>query len=122
VDFDEGSLLMEALTPDHVSLTKGCYLGQEVVIRIEHQGHLNKRISGLLVSGETVPPAGAAIHAGERKVGTVTSAVFSPLLMRVIALGTVRREVWDPGTKLRVVWGSETAAAEIATLPFVSAS
>jgi hypothetical protein len=42
--------------------------------------------------------------------------------MRVIALGTVRREVWDPGTKLRVVWGSETAAAEIATLPFVSAS
>jgi folate-binding protein YgfZ len=122
VDFDDGNLLMEALTPDHVSLTKGCYLGQEVVIRIEHQGHLNKRLSGLLVSGETVPSAGAALFSGERKVGTVTSAVFSPARRQVIALGTVRREAWDPGTKLRVVWGGESADAAITTLPLVSAS
>ncbi len=120
VDFDESNLLMESLTPNHVSLTKGCYLGQEVVIRVEHQGHLNKRLSCLVISGETVPSAGTAIFSGERKVGTVTSAIVSPALKRAIALGTVRREFWDPGTKLRVVWGDQSAEAEIDPLPHVT--
>lgn len=120
VDFDESNLLMEALTPNHVSFTKGCYLGQEVVIRVEHQGHLNKKLSGLLVSGEVAPSAGAGILSGDRKVGTVTSAVFSPALKRVIALGYVRRECWDPGTKLRIAFGEQFLNAEVASLPFVT--
>lgn len=120
VDFDDSNLLMEALTPNHVSFTKGCYLGQEVVIRVEHQGHLNKKLSGLLVSGEIVPSAGASILAGDRKVGTLTSAVFSPSLQRVIALGYVRRECWDLGTKLRIASGARSLEAEVASLPFVT--
>ena len=119
VDFDEGNLLMESLTPDHVSFTKGCYIGQEVVIRVEHQGHVNKRLSGLLVSGEVVPPPGAGILSGERTVGTVTSAILSPALHRVIALGYVRREFWEPGTKLRISSGGESLEAEVAALPFI---
>jgi len=118
VDFDDSNLLMEALTPNHVSFTKGCYLGQEVVIRVEHQGHLNKKLTGLLVAGAIVPSAKADILSGERKVGTVTSATFSPTLKRVIALGYVRREFWDPGTKLRVVSGERSLDAEVASLPF----
>ncbi|HWT77217.1 MAG TPA: glycine cleavage T C-terminal barrel domain-containing protein, partial [Candidatus Methylomirabilis sp.] len=120
VDFDDSNLLMEALTADHVSFTKGCYLGQEVVIRIEHQGHLNKRLTGLLVSGEAVPPAKADILAAGRKVGTVTSAVFSPALSRVIALGYVRRECWEPGTKLCIPAGGQSLDAEVVLLPFVT--
>jgi len=119
MDFDDGNLLMESLSPSHVSFTKGCYLGQEVVIRVEHQGHLNKKLSGLLVSGEIVPSAGAGILSGERTVGTVTSGIFSPALKRVIALGYVRREFWDPGTKLRILWDERSAEAEVASLPFV---
>jgi len=57
---------------------------------------------------------------GERKVGTVTSATFSPTLKRVIALGYVRREFWDPGTKLRVAWGEQSLDAEVTEVPFVS--
>ena len=121
VDFDEGNLLMESLTPNHVSFTKGCYIGQEVVIRVEHQGHVNKRLCGLRVSGEAVPPAGVTILSGERTVGTVTSAVRSPILGRAIALGYVRREFSDPGTKLRIVWGGESVEAEVAQLPFIRA-
>lgn len=120
VDFDESHLLMEALTRHHVSLTKGCYLGQEVVVRIEHQGHLNKKLMGLLLSGEAAPPAGADILSGDRKVGTVTSAVFSPALKRPIALGYVRRECWDPGTRLRVLWNEHRCEAEVTPLPFVA--
>ena len=119
VDFDDGNLLMESLSPSHVSFTKGCYLGQEVVIRVEHQGHLNKKLTGLLVAGEAVPSAGAGILWGERRVGMLTSAVFSPALNRVIALGYVRRECWDPGMKLRVLWDERSAEAEVASLPFV---
>jgi len=120
VDFDDSNLLMESLTPNHVSFTKGCYLGQEVVIRVEHQGHLNKKLSGLLVAGEAVPSAGAGILSGGRKVGTVTSATFSPVLKQVIALGYVRREFSDPGTKLRVLWDERSAEAEVASLPLVT--
>jgi folate-binding protein YgfZ len=119
MDFDDTNLLMESLTADHVSFTKGCYIGQEVVIRVEHQGHVNKRLSGLLVSGQSPPPAGAAILSGDRKVGTVTSAVRSPALGRAIALGYVRREFWEPGTKLRILAGEQGMEAEVVSLPFV---
>jgi len=120
VDFDGSNLLMESLTRDYVSFTKGCYIGQEVVIRVEHQGHVNKKLCGLLVSGQVVPAAGAAILSGDRKVGTVTSAVRSPALNRAIVLGTVRREVWDPGTRLRIASGDESLEAEVAPLPFIA--
>jgi folate-binding protein YgfZ len=122
VDFDESHLLMEALTRGHVSFTKGCYIGQEVVIRIEHQGHVNKRLCGLLLSGEALPPVGSALRLGERKMGTLTSAIFSPELRRVIALGYVRHECWAPGTELDLVSGDNSAKAEVTGLPIIGAA
>ncbi len=119
VDFDETNLLMESLTPDHVSFTKGCYVGQEVVIRIEHQGHLNKKLGGLVLDGTTIPARGAPIHLGDRTVGHVTSAVRSPALGRVIALAYLRRECWEPGTRLHVVVPDVAVEATVTTLPFV---
>jgi folate-binding protein YgfZ len=121
VDFDEQSLLRESLTPEHVSFSKGCYVGQEVVIRVEHQGHLNKRLCGLLVSGQAIPARGAAILSDGRKMGVVTSAVRSPALDRIVALGTVRRECWDPGTRLRIAADPASLEAVVAPLPFLAA-
>ena len=120
VDYDENSLLMESLTPNHVSLAKGCYVGQEVVIRVEHQGHLNKRLCGLRVTGETVPAPGTPIILGDRTVGRVTSAVRSPALGSTIALGHLRRECWQPGTALCVGAGPDALPAETAALPFLA--
>jgi folate-binding protein YgfZ len=120
VDFDDTNLLMESLTKEYVSFTKGCYIGQEVVIRVEHQGHVNKKLCGLRVLGQVVPAGGASILSGDRKVGTVTSAVRSPALKSVIALGYVRREVWDPGTKLRIASGDQSLETEVAPLPFIA--
>ncbi|HSB80011.1 MAG TPA: aminomethyltransferase family protein [Candidatus Methylomirabilis sp.] len=122
VDLDDTNLLMESLTADHVSFTKGCYVGQEVVIRVEHQGHVNKRLCGLLLSCQAPPPAGAAILSGERKIGTVTSAVRSPALGKAIALGYVRRDFWEPGTKLQILAGEHGQEAEVVSLPFVSSA
>jgi folate-binding Fe-S cluster repair protein YgfZ len=103
-----------------VSFTKGCYVGQEVVARAEHQGHLNKRLCGLLVTGETLPARAATIYMGDRKVGVVTSAVRSLAMGRVIALGTLRRECWDFGTKVQVGVDNQRLDAEVTALPFVS--
>ena len=118
IDYDEEHLLMEVLTPDHVSLTKGCYIGQEVVIRIAHQGHLNKRLCGLAVAGDTIPQPGASIFMGARTVGRLTSAVRSPALDRVIAMGILRQECWEPGTPLRINAVPDALVAETAALPF----
>jgi folate-binding protein YgfZ len=120
VDFDDENLLMESLTPEHVSFTKGCYVGQEVVIRVEHQGHLNKRLGGLLISSKTLPPRGATIFLGDRKAGHVTSAVHSPTLERTIALVYLRRECWEPGTLVRISSGPGAVEAEVVALPFVA--
>ena len=119
VDFDEQNLLLESLTRDHVSFTKGCYVGQEVVVRAEHQGRLNKRLCGLLMTGETVPARGATIYSGDRKVGVVTSAVRSPVMGRVIALGVLRSECWKPGARLRIESSPNVVDAEVAALPFL---
>ncbi len=120
-DVTEENLLHETgLVRECHSATKGCYIGQEVVIRVEHQGHVNKRLSGLLVAGDAVPPVKADILSGERRVGTVTSAVFSPILKRGIALGFVRRGFWDPGTKLRILFGGHLLEPEVRPLPFVT--
>ena len=118
-DFDEENLLMESLTPQHVSFTKGCYVGQEVVTRVEHQGHLNKRLGGLLIAGETLPTRGATILLGDRRVGHVSSAVRSSTLERVIALGYLRRESWDPGTLVRISADSGRIDAKVTALPFL---
>lgn len=119
VDFDERHLLMEALTADHVSFTKGCYIGQEVVIRVEHQGRLNKRLCGLMIHSDAVPPPAAPLTRDGRAVGHVTSAAHSPALGRPIALGYVHRDSWSPGTRLALAGPDGPREAEVVPLPFV---
>lgn len=117
-DMDESNIFPELGWDRAVSFTKGCYIGQEVVVRVAHQGHVNRKLMGLKVSGDSPPPAGAQAFRGDRPVARVTSAVFSPTLKQVIALAHVRREVCDPGTKLEVRPDGDTLEAEVAALPF----
>ena len=120
LDYDEQHLFLEALGRDRASFTKGCYVGQEVVIRIEHQGHLNRRLCGLTVAGSTVPPRGASVFAGERAVGTVASAVSSPGAGQVLALAMLRRECWDAGTAVTIETTAGHLSGQVAALPFAS--
>jgi folate-binding protein YgfZ len=98
-----------------ISENKGCYTGQEVIIRILHRGHVNRNLRGLLMGAAPVPERGAEIaRGGEAKViGKVTSACISPLLQQTIALAYVRREV-GIGDKV-TVGGQEAVVVE---LPF----
>ncbi|MEX0677297.1 MAG: glycine cleavage T C-terminal barrel domain-containing protein [Pirellulales bacterium] len=88
-----------------ISFVKGCYLGQETVARIDALGHVNKRLSGLWFKGAAVPEPGTELLSGERVVGQVTSASYSPRLQAPLALGYVRTGSHAPGTRLTSALG-----------------
>jgi len=75
-----------------ISFTKGCYLGQETVARIDALGRVNKLLVPLHFAGSDTPEVGTELVLDEKAVGKVTSACWSPKLDCPIALGFVRRE------------------------------
>jgi folate-binding protein YgfZ len=106
------------ITSRAISTEKGCYTGQEVIIRILHRGHVNRRLMGFRLGDAELPAAGTeAFRPGEtRAVARITSASRSPTLRETIALGYVRREI-EAGTELRA--GSpEGRPALVCDLPF----
>lgn len=123
-DMTRDTIPLEAGIEDRaISLTKGCYVGQEIIIRVLHRGHgrVARRLVGLALDpAAEVPAHGDRIRAGDREIGTVTSAVHSPALQRPIALGYVHRDFVEPGTRLTIAGadGGESAAA-VHRLPFV---
>jgi len=118
VDVDATTILLEAPVPESYSLSKGCYLGQEVIARITYRGHVNRKIVGFRFAGPRVPPAGAPVLVEGKEVGRITSAVLSPAVGIALALGFLRREHHEPGTRVEVQDGGESLSAEVATLPF----
>ena len=113
-DFNDKALPHEAaLEHSHISYTKGCYTGQEIVERVRSRGHVNRRRTMLLFPGSGAPPAGTLLLAGSAEAGVVTSAAFSPNLKAGIGMGYVRREHGQPGRKL--IWSGGTA--EVIELP-----
>jgi len=118
-DMDEDTIPLEAgIESRAISMTKGCYVGQEVIIRVLHRGHgrVVRKLVGLRVDGDDVPAAGATIRAADRDIGHVTSATFSPVLQQPIALAYVHRDFVEPGTTVTI--GDREAA--ISGLPLVA--
>lgn len=107
---DESNIPIEAGLWDALDFEKGCYVGQEVVARIKWRGHVNWHLMGFVIEGDRVPSPGDQIFLEERKIGRVTSGVFSPAFDKPIALGYIRREFKDPGTKVTVKSGEKSTA------------
>jgi folate-binding protein YgfZ len=118
-DADESTLLPELPLGSLVSSTKGCYIGQEVVVRIRDRGHANRAVTGLAFDGDEVPQPGAPVVVEGRAIGRVTSAVRSFGLGRPIALGMIRREHARPGTVVTVDAGGHAIPGQVTGLPFV---
>lgn len=117
IDVDEATIPQESgLTEDAVSFTKGCYLGQELVARIDSRGKVNRSLRGLAIDRNVLPPPGAAITYQGRDVGLVSSVGESLELRAPIALGMVRREILN-GQQVDVTWKGGSARATVAELP-----
>lgn len=100
VDTGERSFPQEArLERRAVSFSKGCYIGQEIVARIQSRGGVNRLLVKLRADSAVVP--GAEIHAGGRATGRITSAAISPT-SGPIALGYVRPDDAAPGSALSI--------------------
>ncbi|MBV8949649.1 MAG: folate-binding protein YgfZ [Actinobacteria bacterium] len=125
LDLDDKTIAQEAfLERDAVSFTKGCFLGQELVCRIDSRGHVNRFLRRLEMldphGAATRPPRGADIVNNGTPVGTVTSV--SPVDdLPWLALGYVRREV-EPPAEVTVRWDGGETRAVVRAAPATTAS
>lgn len=125
VDMDETTLAPEAgLMATHISLTKGCYVGQEIIARIHSRGHTNRALTGLVFNAGDAPAPGDKIIALEdgnpRETGRITSVVASSPAMNgsAIALGYVRHEHRALDSQVHVVGSNQTRIGSVVELPF----
>ncbi len=120
VDVDERTIPQEAgVVEETVSFTKGCYLGQELVARIDSRGHVNRLLRGVVIETNVLPPEGAGLWMDDRQVGAITSVAESLTVRAPVGLALVRREV-SPGDRVEVRWDQGTAPAMVSELPLVA--
>jgi aminomethyltransferase len=113
-DFGEKQIPHEAgLQNSHISYTKGCYTGQEIVERVRSRGQVNRVRVSLQFAGREAPPADTPLQSDEKDVGFVTRTGFSPAVGACLGMGYVRREYSTPGTRLQV----GTHKAEVISTP-----
>jgi len=119
IDMDETHMPLEAGLDEAINFDKGCYIGQEYVVRLAHRGHLNRKLVGIQIAVDParrdVPAAGSSVTAGEKDAGSLTSAAYSPTLGAIVALGYLRREFFEPGTRVTI----DAQTGVVTPLPFV---
>lgn len=103
LDITRETIPLEAGLKDRaIDFDKGCYVGQEVICRIDSMGSPKRRLCRLAVTGEVAPEPGTALFAGGKRAGFVTSAVVSARLGHPVALGYVRKRNNAPGSELNL--------------------
>jgi folate-binding protein YgfZ len=118
LDIDESNLAPEVgRTPQAISYTKGCYLGQEPIVRIRDLGHVNRVLVGLKVEAPAPVPRGSKVFHDGKEVGQITSSAASPKLRAIAALAYLRRDSQKPDTRLQVDTGSGRYDAVVTLLP-----
>jgi len=116
-DMDEETIPLEAgIEAQAISQTKGCYVGQEVIVRVLHRGHgrVARKLVGLTLDGDAVPARGSIVKSDQKGIGEITSSVRSIALAKPIALGYLQRDFLEPGTQVSV----DGSHAVVTQLPF----
>lgn len=132
IDFGPDSLPAEAgedAFNNAVSLTKGCWLGQEAVARMHNLSHPKRLLVGLKLPADALPVAGSQVFEYDPdkrakaprggQVGGITSSTLSPLLGRAgLAFAVMKWGRHKPGTQVAVPVDGEMIDAEVSTLYF----
>lgn len=120
VDMDADTIPLEAgIEQRAISFTKGCYVGQEVIVRILHRGggRVAKKLVGLRLGSECVPQARDVVRTDRGEVGRITSAAWSPRQQCAVALAYVHRDVTAVGTAVSVLCDGNDVSAAVTALP-----
>lgn len=104
VDIRDRDLPQETGQSEALHFSKGCYVGQEIVERIRSRGNVHRVFRGFLLNG-ALPSPGAALEAGGKSVGELTSVALLPRLPAypaglALGLGYIRREALESGQEL----------------------
>lgn len=117
VDIDETTIPQETgLVDEAVSFTKGCFLGQELVARIDSRGRVNRHLRGVVMTENLIPPVGATVEHAGADMGRLTSVGESLRVGAPIAMALLRREL-EPEASVRVTWDGGSAGAVVRGLP-----
>ena len=98
VDYPDTSIPQQANRLHAVSFNKGCYLGQEIVERVRSQGNLQKKLEVLEIDTVKLPPSGSPVVWRDKKIGRLTSPVFSPKIGKVLAFALLRDKLPREGS------------------------
>ncbi len=105
-----------------VCVTKGCYLGQEVVARMHARKQVARQLVGVKMSGPDLPFSGSPVFDGDRnEVGLVTSSTVSPVLSgAAICLAFVKKPFFEVGRELLLPAEGSVGPGKVVELPFLS--
>jgi folate-binding protein YgfZ len=115
VDMDEDTIPLEAGIENRaISFTKGCYVGQEVIIRVLHRGHgrVAKKLVPLTLdvsSEDHLPAPKTTIVRDGKEIGRLTSVAWSPALGKGVALGYVHRDFVESAEPFATADGAEVS-------------
>jgi folate-binding protein YgfZ len=119
IDMDETNVVTETNLDDAVSYAKGCYLGQEIIVRIKHRGHVAKKLTGLRFdTDKSIEPGSVIRSPDDKEIGRVTSSTLSPQLGTSVGLCYVRYEHLTPGTPILI----DNVAGSVQSLPLIRGS
>jgi len=105
VDITDEQLAQEAgRTTQAISYTKGCYLGQEPIARLDALGHTNRELRGIRIGSPGAVAVGATVFnaEGTTEVGKISSVAVNPVSTHCVALAMVKTAANAPGTIVSV--------------------
>jgi folate-binding protein YgfZ len=109
IDLDVERIATELALPEAISMTKGCYVGQEVVARTAHRGKLRRQRIGFRFpwTGEPIP-AGTELRSGGLEAGHVTSTAWEPGTGEGLGMGYIAPEALAANLDVLAIQGEKT--------------
>lgn len=110
-----------------INFEKGCYIGQEVIARLDTYQKVQRQLVGVILDAahqtdRALPDAGAPIYAGEQMVGQLTSVCFSPERGCAIGLAVARKQFATHDEPVQIRWPEHTISGRLHSLPFANAN
>jgi folate-binding protein YgfZ len=116
-DMGERALLHEMrLVERCAAFDKGCYIGQEIINRIDVMGQVKSKLWGLDMLEDAWPPSGAEVQLDGQVVGSVRTGAREGTHVRVLAV--LKQAAWREGLRVDVVAGERRVGATVRDLPF----
>ncbi|MGH7865521.1 MAG: YgfZ/GcvT domain-containing protein [Candidatus Binataceae bacterium] len=117
VDTNNKTIALEARLERAISSSKGCYVGQETIERVNARGGLKRRLYGLRVVGDRAPRRNSAVELAGKEVGRISSCALSPTL-GALALSILHQSAWQPATMVVIKDQEGDLSATVSDLPF----